>query len=94
MGMSARLTYDAEADALYLYLSEAGDIPDGGVARTVEIVGEPHPVEDWVLADFDQEGRLLGLEFLSLASFLEHADIAHGGLNPELLTSSLKSACG
>jgi uncharacterized protein YuzE len=86
--MSVRLTYDEEANALYLYLR--GDIPSGagGIAKTVEIVGEPHPVEEWVMADFDSEGRLLGLEFLSLESFLRYAAIEGGGLDPEELVAA------
>jgi uncharacterized protein YuzE len=86
--MSVRFTYDKEADAVYLGLR---DIPDGGVFETVEIVGDPAPVEEHVYADFDSEGRLLGLEFLSLEAFLKAADIAHGGLVPEeLIATSLQ----
>ncbi len=47
-----RYTYDAEADALYLYLA-----PDVRVVRQEEI-GD-------VLVDFDSDGRPLGIEVLS-----------------------------
>ncbi len=86
--MSIRLTYDKEANAVYLGVR---DIPPGSVSKTVELISEPHPVEEWVLADLDEAGNLLGLEFLSLESFLKHADIAHDGLNPEALVSAYKT---
>jgi uncharacterized protein YuzE len=48
-----KLTYDAEADAAYLYLKEGGK-----VARTVT-------TDEDVNLDFDAEGRLLGVEILA-----------------------------
>ena len=55
----ARFEYDREANALYLYLRE---IPDGAVARTVELA-------EGVYLDADAEGRTLGVEFLDLSDF-------------------------
>jgi uncharacterized protein YuzE len=48
---------DHAANAAYIYLT--GPIPPGGVANTVE--GAP-----CLNLDFDKQGRLLGIELLSL----------------------------
>jgi uncharacterized protein YuzE len=69
-----RVYHDKEADVVFLQLLE-----DAKEHRTVELVGEPHPVEDWVLGHYDADGRLVSLEFLSLEAFLKHADVAHRG---------------
>ncbi|KXS41051.1 MULTISPECIES: DUF2283 domain-containing protein [unclassified Candidatus Frackibacter] len=53
MEIKLRITYDQKADLAYIYLE---DIPPGGVNESVR-------VGDKVL-DFDQDGRLLGIEFL------------------------------
>jgi uncharacterized protein YuzE len=55
-----RFEYDKEANALYIYLR--GKIPEGGVARTVEL-------EPGVYLDADGAGRILGVEFLDFADF-------------------------
>ena len=55
-----RFEYDKEANALYIYLR--GKIPEGGVARTVEL-------EPGVYLDADGAGRILGVEFLELGNF-------------------------
>ncbi len=55
-----RFEYDKEVNALYIYLR--GKIPEGGVARTVEL-------EPGVYLDADREGRILGVEFLDLRNF-------------------------
>ncbi len=63
-----RFELDREVNALYIYFRE---IPDGGVARTVEL-------EEGVNLDIDEEGRTLGLEFVDAGdfhSFLQN----HGG---------------
>jgi uncharacterized protein YuzE len=57
MKKHAYVTVDPAANAAYIYL--AGPVPDGGVADTVE--GAPG-----INLDFDREGRLLGIELLSL----------------------------
>ena len=46
-----RFEYDKEANALYIYLR--GKIPEGGVARTLEL-------EPGVYLDADGAGRILG----------------------------------
>lgn len=71
------LYYDKEADVVFVGLLE-----DAKEQRTVELVGEPHPIEDWVLGHYDAGGRLVSLEFLSLEAFLKHADVAHDGIAP------------
>lgn len=55
-----RFEYDKEANALYVYLR--GDIPDGGVARTIEL-------EPGVHLDADKAGVILGVEFLDIEDF-------------------------
>jgi uncharacterized protein YuzE len=55
-----RFEYDKEANALYIYLR--GKIPEGGVARTVELA-------PGVYLDADGAGRILGVEFLDFADF-------------------------
>src|SRR5215203_4321547 len=55
-----RFEYDKEANALYIYLR--GKIPEGGVARTVEL-------EPGVYLDADGAGRILGVEFLEIGNF-------------------------
>lgn len=45
------VTYDKEADAAYF------SVKKGKVARTVEL-------DDWLLADVDKKGALLGVEML------------------------------
>jgi len=55
-----RFEYDKEANALYIYLR--GKIPEGGVARTVEL-------EPGVYLDADRAGHILGVEFLDFADF-------------------------
>lgn len=59
-----RVTYDEEADALYLYLSQRK------VAKTV-------PVSGRVNVDLDREGNLRGLEVLFASKALRHADFSH-----------------
>ena len=46
-----KITYDSDADAMYIYLNERE------VARTVQ-------VSDRVLVDLDDEGNLRGVEIL------------------------------
>ncbi len=65
-----RVTYDREANAAYIELVE---IPDGGVARTIEL----DRTLPGLLADLDAEGRLIGIEVLG----------AESNLPPELLAT-------
>lgn len=65
-----RFELDSEVNALHIYL-RGETIPDGGVARTIE-------VEDGVNLDLDSEGFVLGMEFIDaddLPRFIER----HGG---------------
>ena len=54
-----RITYDAEANAAYLYLKP---ISPGGVAETLELT-------DAVNLDVDKDGFVLGLEILDVTAF-------------------------
>lgn len=54
-----RFELDTEVNALYIYFRE---IPDGAVARTVEL-------EQGVNLDIDSAGRILGLEFVNADDF-------------------------
>lgn len=55
-----RVTYDPEANAAYIYLVEIGV---GGVAESAPCEAELAAGD--VIADFDSEGRLLGIEVLN-----------------------------
>lgn len=63
-----RFEYDREVNALYIYLR---DIPDGAVARNIEL-------QEGVYLDADEDGRTFGLEFLDFENFREWLD-QHGG---------------
>jgi uncharacterized protein YuzE len=54
-----RITYDADADAAYIYLTE---IEPGGVATTVP--GWPGTEAFMVNLDFDAEKHLVGIEIM------------------------------
>jgi len=69
-----RVTYDADVDAAYIYF--VGEIPAGGVARTVPV--DPREIDGMINLDFDVEGRLVGLEVLDASRFL----------SPQLLASA------
>jgi uncharacterized protein YuzE len=54
-----RMTYDPAADAMYLYLTErAAEAPE--VARTEEVA-------PGLMLDFDNAGRVIGIEMLSVS---------------------------
>lgn len=55
-----RFEYDKDVNALYIYIR---DIPDGAVARQIEI-------QEGVYLDADKEGRTFGMEFLDVEDFL------------------------
>jgi uncharacterized protein YuzE len=64
-----RITYDKSVDAAYIYLADG--IAAGGVAKTyccdpVEVNGQIH-------LDFDEQGRLVGIEVLDASKLLPEA---------------------
>lgn len=59
--MGIRVTYDARANAAAICLTEIGP---GGIARNVEAIPET------VLLDFDEEGRMVGIEVLDARGIL------------------------
>ncbi|ROO52139.1 uncharacterized protein YuzE [Micromonospora sp. Llam0] len=60
-----RVTYDAKADAAYIYLGEVGP---SGVASMYPC--DPIRVGGMINLDFDDSGRLVGVEVLGAASKL------------------------
>jgi uncharacterized protein YuzE len=54
-----RVTYDAEADAVYIYLVEIGEVVSGSTINREMKMGA-------VNADFNAEGQLVGIEVLGL----------------------------
>lgn len=69
-----KVTYDPSVDAAYIYLT---DIRPGGVKKTYEC--DPNEVGTMINLDFDDEGRILGVEVLAASahlpkSVLKHAD--------------------
>ena len=64
-----RVTYDPQTDAGYIYLRE---IDSGGAKHTVpldELESDVEAVGSLIL-DFDEEGRLIGIEALSASEVL------------------------
>lgn len=57
-----RITYDAKADAVYIYLTDAVSEP------------ETRKVDSEINLDFDSSGRLVGIEVLAAS---ERLDLAH-----------------
>jgi len=55
-----RVTYDKSTDAAYIYLTD--NIGAGGVAKTY--CCDPLEVKGQINLDFDDEGRLVGIEVL------------------------------
>jgi uncharacterized protein YuzE len=58
-----KATYDKEADAMYITLQK------GKVSKTQHI-------SEWVLADVDNKGRILGIELLFVSTQFPKKDIA------------------
>lgn len=56
-------TYDAKADAVYIYLE--ADIAAGAVARTLRVRGC-----EQVALDMAHDGRILGIEILDAQAFV------------------------
>ena len=79
-----RVTYDYEADAIYIYIAE--EIRPGGVKAThvcdlsdIELSYGLAPIKGMINLDFDEEGRLLGVEIVGAShilkkDFLEHVE--------------------
>lgn len=61
-----RITYDPDADAAYIYLIDK--IGAGGVDRTIPV--DPAAVGGMINLDFDESGRLLGIEVIDASKFL------------------------
>ncbi|WP_405166395.1 DUF2283 domain-containing protein [Nocardia sp. NBC_01499] len=70
--IAPRVTYDAVADAAYIYLTR--EILPGGVATTVSV--DPIAIDGMVNLDLDAEGRIVGIEVLD----------ARARLDPDLLS--------
>jgi uncharacterized protein YuzE len=60
-----RVELDRGADAAYIYLTR---IESGGVARSHNI--DPREVGTMINLDFDNDGRLLGIEVLDASRYL------------------------
>ena len=78
--MRLRFEHDREVNTLYIYLRE---IPDGGVARTIEL-------EDGLNLDVDEEGRTLGLEVVDADDFYRLLDRLGGELDIPLRVEDVK----
>ncbi len=61
-----KITYDAKADAAYIYLVDK--IDPGGVAKTY--LCDPREVNGQINLDFDLHGRLIGIEILDASKKL------------------------
>jgi uncharacterized protein YuzE len=70
-----RLTYDADADAAYIYVVDG--IGAGGVAKTVPV--DPAEVGGMINLDFDADGQLLGIEILDASSYLPREILGGSG---------------
>ncbi|MBI2130534.1 DUF2283 domain-containing protein [Candidatus Woesearchaeota archaeon] len=56
-----KLEYDKDVDAAYIYLQHP--IKEGGSKKTIEL-------NQNIILDFDQKGKLLGVEILNASSVL------------------------
>lgn len=59
--VNMRLEYDKEVDAAYIYLEQS--IKDGEVKKTIEL-------NENIILDFDDKGKLLGVEILDASTIL------------------------
>ena len=59
-----KITYDKEADAMYIYLN------DKEVVKTVKVSNK-------VLVDLDVDGNLRGIEVLFVSKALSNTDFSH-----------------
>ena len=72
-----KITYDPEADALYILLHD------------VQAVGSDD-IEEGVVADFDSDGHVIGFEVLDASKRLTHEELTK--LSYENLVSEKKAA--
>ena len=56
-----KIEYDKEVDAAYIYLEAT--IKDGEVKETIEL-------NDNIVLDLDEKGKIIGIEILEASSFL------------------------
>ena len=61
MGYQIRIEWDAEAEAIYIYLH--GPIGKGKVKNTVEVPGH-----DSMVLDYDKDDKLIGIGILNVKS--------------------------
>ena len=66
-----RFNYDKETDSLYI------DFSEGVSADTVEI-------SEGVLADYDAEGKLVGLDIDHASRYMDLSDINVSGFSPAI----------
>jgi uncharacterized protein YuzE len=71
--MNFKLTYDTEVDAAYLYLVP---FQPGSAKKTYAC--DPDEVGGQIQLDFDEDGRLIGIEVLD-ASHMLPADLIKSG---------------
>ncbi len=69
------LSYDSEADAIYVRLRPGGP---AAVKRTVDLGGHRH-------ADYDAAGNVLGVEFLVVSRGIDLTDVPEAGRVAEAL---------
>lgn len=70
------ITYDKEVDAAYIYLVPS--IEHGGIKKTY--LCDPLKVNGQINLDFNEEGKLIGLEVLDASRLL----------SPDLLKNAIK----
>ena len=68
--MTVRITYDAEANAAYISVSD--EIPAGAASEQIHSITPPSGRGEIVL-DFDDAGRLLGVEILGARELIDAA---------------------
>jgi len=66
MDQYLRMTYDPETDAAYIYVTDP--IEDGGVASSTVL--DHYTPNASVIVTFDENDRLLGIEFLGVSNLL------------------------
>ncbi len=64
-----RLTYDKEVGAAYLRLRAEGDDVGTVTSKPIAPPGA-EPADDSIVLDFDRDGHLVGIEFLTPAARL------------------------